>query len=109
MISPYDNYFYLTSDYDLLVKEQGFPGYADYYKLRSDKIEGNDVAKLNIFVQLLEIDFKLGSKNEDQLAGLLTCAFPSPRFINVHFSENFCLKFLLMFRLFQLPIILQRI
>ena len=93
MVSPYDNYFYLTSDYDFLLKEMGYPGYAVYYKRRSDKTESNDVAKLNIFVQLLEIDFKLGSKNEDQLAGLLMCTFPSVQFINVNFSDNCCLLF----------------
>ena len=108
---------YLTSDYDSLRKEQGFPGYAVYYKRRSDKVEQQDVANPNVFVQLLEIDSKLGSVNEDQLAGLLMCPFPNLEFINVRLSQlimtcvwqTVCLILTISFRLFQLQVTLQRI
>ena len=108
---------YLTSDYDSLRKEQGYSGYAVYYKRQSDKHAGRDVANFNLFVQLLEIDSKLGSKNEEQLAWLLMCAFPNLRFINVIFLgyllppkiRGNTLNVELIFRPFQLQIILQRI
>ena len=108
---------YLTSDYDSLRKEQGYSGYAVYYKRQSDKHAGRDVANFNLFVRLLKIDSRLGSKNEEQLALLLMCAFPNLRFINVSFFGKLLppkiggntLNFETIFRPFQLQIILQRI
>ena len=82
-----NQFLYLTSDYDSLCREQGYPGYAVYYKRRTDKVEEEDVANINTFVQLLEIDSKLGSANEDQLAGLLICPFPNLEMINVTFND----------------------
>ena len=85
MTLEFEYFLYLISEYDSLCEEQGYPGYAVYYKRRSDKVEQQDVADLNLFVQLLEIDSKLGSVNEDQLAGLLICPFPNLEMINVFF------------------------
>ena len=89
MTVEFEYFLYLISEYDSLCEEQGYPGYAVYYKRRSDKVEEQDVADLNVFVQLLEIDSKLGSVNEDQLAGLLICPFPNLEMINVFFI-TFC-------------------
>ena len=95
------SFVYLISDYDSLCKERGYPGYAVYYKQRSDRAEEMDVADLNLFVQLLEIDSKLGPVNEDQLAGLLICPFPNLEMINVIFL-TFAL-FLLEFKVIPAP------
>ena len=103
----FEYFLYLISEYDSLCGEQGYPGYAVYYKRRSDKVEAQDVADLDVFVQLLEIDSKLGSVNEDQLAGLLICPFPNLEMINVFF--NVFALFHWSFRPFQHRIILQRI
>ena len=91
MTLEFEYFLYLISEYDSLCEEHGYPGYAVYYKRRSDKVEEQDVADLNVFVQLLEIDSKLGSVNEDQLAGLLMCPFPNLEMIKVFF------KFLALF------------
>ena len=107
---------YLRSDYDSLRKDQEYSGYAVYYKRQSDKHAGRDVANFNLFVQLLEIDSRLGSKNEEQLASLLMCSFPNLRFINVSFLGNLLplkiggniLNIEPIFRPFQHQIILQR-
>ena len=64
-------------------EKQSYPGYAVFFKERSDKAEEADVARLDRFVQLLEIDSKLGTMNEEQLAGLLSSPFPNLAMINV--------------------------
>ena len=104
----FEPFLYHTSDYDSLCREQEYPGYAVYYKRRSDKVEEEDVANINLFVQLLEIDSKLGSVNEDQLAGLLICPFPNINMINVTFNDVVHF-FYLSFRSFQPRIDPQRI
>ena len=78
---------YLRSDYDSLRKDQEYSGYAVYYKRQSDKHAGRDVANFNLFVQLLEIDSRLGSKNEEQLALLLRGPNFMARTIFLHFQN----------------------